>query len=85
MKTLSHELKIARLNKQVSQKQAASDIGITPSYLCQLETNNITTTFQTLDKICMYYQIDIQKMLLLMTKNETANKRANTKYKWRTE
>lgn len=61
MKTMSSELKNTRLSKGISQKRAAFDIGITPSYLCQLETNNITTTFKTLDKICMYYELDIQK------------------------
>lgn len=57
-------LKIFRLNRDLSINKAAHGIGITVSFLAALEKGEKCPHFDTIDKICEFYQIHPYELYL---------------------
>lgn len=53
-------IRVMRLEKGIQQQQLASDIGVSPSTLSQIELNNRPPTFEQLEKISRELGADIR-------------------------
>ena len=56
---LGHNVKILRATKQISQKQLASLIGVTPAYLSMIENNSKKPSLSLVEKICKTLEIPL--------------------------
>jgi transcriptional regulator with XRE-family HTH domain len=56
---LGHNVKILRATKQISQKQLANLIGVTPAYLSMIENNSKKPSLSLVEKICKTLEIPL--------------------------
>ena len=52
-------IKELRKNKKLTQEQLAEMVGLDPKQICRIETGTCFTTFETLQKICCIFDIEI--------------------------
>lgn len=53
----SRNLTAKRIEKGLTNAKASTGIGIAPSFLVSLEKGEKTPSFETIDKICAFYEI----------------------------
>lgn len=58
-KTIAHELKILRINNNMTQSDVARKVGINEGTIVRYEKNNVTMQIDTIAKIISAYGIDI--------------------------
>lgn len=74
METLGQVIKKNRLKRQKTQTQVSKDIGISRSYLSDIENDRYMPSLTTLIKLASYLDLDLN-FLLKMTEIQVNNKR----------
>ncbi|MEO7047622.1 MAG: helix-turn-helix transcriptional regulator [Ferruginibacter sp.] len=78
---LGQQLKAARKKSNLNQSQAASKIGISQTYLSQLETDTKSASPTTLDEICKAYSTHIALIIWKSVTEKDISKRKLKTYR----
>ncbi len=74
---LNNALKLIRVYHNVSQKQLAADLGISNSYLNEIEKGKKTVTLEVLGRYSSYFKIPKSSLLYFAEQSEALGKRTN--------
>lgn len=61
---LAQNFKILRINNNKSLKQVAIEIGISYSYIHDIENMKKSASLDTIDKIAKYFKVDVYELFL---------------------